>query len=66
MVPAGGGGLGTLLELSLCISAVLLLSYEGLILFIYIILYINIILSERSVPFLLPGEGLLLGTLLST
>lgn len=60
MVPAGGGGLGTLLELSLCISAVLLLSYEGLILYIYIIL------SERSVPFLLPGEGLLLGTLLST
>lgn len=39
MVPAGGGGLGTLLELSPCISAVLLLSYEGLILFIYNIIY---------------------------
>lgn len=33
MAPAGGRGLGARLELSSCISAVLLLSYEDLIIY---------------------------------
>lgn len=33
MAPAGGGQLGALLEFFLCISAVLLLSYEDMIIY---------------------------------